>query len=351
MVINKIIKLSFLMLGSITGYSISRAIIRGAGLSFAGDGEMAVFAISILLGAILFYFIAAKGISSLSEFFDRLEYIIHNMTLYEIGLSAVGLIAGLIVANLISIPINKLSIVGIPLSIALNLLLGLTGVAVAASKKNDPFPGVHGQKNRPSAKVVDTSVIIDGRIADICRAGFLDGELVVPSFVLDELQHIADSPDPLKRSKGRRGLDVLNILQKELEFVVKVENYPLPEGGEVDTELLKVAKKMDAKVLTIDYNLNKVAAVHKVDVLNINELSNAVKPIAIPGEEMAVQVIKDGKENNQGIGYLDDGTMVVIDGGRRHMGENVTVSVTSVLQTAAGRMIFAKPKQNVERAL
>lgn len=349
MVINKIIKLSFLVLGGITGYTVSRAIVRSIGLSAAEDAETAIYIASAVLLAAVFYVAAAKGISSLSEFFDRLENTIQNMTLYEIGVSAVGLIAGLIVANLISIPVNKLSIVGIPLSISINILLGLTGVAVAASKKNDPLPGINNPKNTTSAKVVDTSVIIDGRIADICRAGFLDGEIIIPSFVLDELQHIADSSDPLKRSKGRRGLDVLNILQKDLEFSVKIENYALPEGGEVDTELLKVAKKLDAKVLTIDYNLNKVAAVHKVDVLNINELSNAVKPIAIPGEEMVVQVIKDGKENNQGIGYLDDGTMVVVDGGRRHIGESVTVSVTSVLQTAAGRMIFAKPKYTIER--
>jgi len=205
------------------------------------------------------------------------------------------------------------------------------------------------KKSSDQKKVVDTSVIIDGRIVDIWRTGFLEGELIVPSFVLKELQHIADSSDQLKRNRGRRGLDVLNILQKELNCPVKIENVELPEGAEVDTELLKIAKKLGAKVLTIDYNLNKVASVHGVDVLNINELSNAVKPIALPGEEMVVQVIKDGKENGQGIGYLEDGTMIVVDGGRRYIGERINVLVTSVLQTAAGRMIFAKPKYSVER--
>jgi len=204
---------------------------------------------------------------------------------------------------------------------------------------------------RAECKILDTSVIIDGRIVDICRSGFIEGELIVPSFVLEELRHIADSQDSLKRNRGRRGLDVLNMLQKDLEYPVKVENVEIPSDTEVDSALLKLAQKMGGKVLTIDFNLNKVADFQGVPVLNINELANALKPIALPGEEMTVQVIKDGKENGQGVGYLDDGTMIVIDGGRRHIGESLNVTVTSILQTAAGRMIFAKPKCNIERVM
>ena len=194
-------------------------------------------------------------------------------------------------------------------------------------------------------------MLIDGRIVDIIRSGFLEGEIVVPTFVLDELRHIADSQDVLKRNRGRRGLDVVAAIQKELNHPVRVEHVELPEGGEVDRELLKLAGKLKGKVVTIDFNLNKVANVHEIDVLNINELANAVKPIALPGEKLEVQVIKDGKENGQGIGYMEDGTMIVVDGGKSYMGETINVVVTSVLQTSAGRMIFAKPKISIEKVV
>jgi uncharacterized protein YacL len=199
--------------------------------------------------------------------------------------------------------------------------------------------------------VLDTSVIIDGRIIDVLRSGFLEGELVVPGFVLEELRHIADSADLLKRNRGRRGLDVLNMIQKDLGCPVRIENIEIASDSEVDSELLKLAKKLGGKVMTTDFNLGKVANFQGVPVLNMNELANAVKPIALPGEEMVVQVVKDGKENGQGIGYLEDGTMIVIDGGRRHIGESLNVTVTSILQTAAGRMIFAKPKYTIERVI
>lgn len=340
--VNSVIKLSFTAIGAITGYNITRIVFKMQKIIIPHNLEVLIYIAIALTMAILFYFSATKILSSLANSFDRLETTIRKMTLYEIFISTAGLVVGLIVANLIAIPINKLKVIGVPLSISINILLGFLGIIIASLKKNDPLPGINN-KDVSQPKVVDTSVIIDGRIVDICRAGFINGDLIIPSFVLEELQHIADSPDPLKRNRGRRGLDVLNILQKELSFPVKIENISLPKDGEVDAELLKLAKKIGAKMLTIDYNLNKVAAVHGVEVLNINELANAVKPIALPGEEMLVQVIKEGKENGQGIGYLDDGTMIVVEGGRRHMGESVNVFVTSVLQTAAGRMIFAKP--------
>ena len=348
MVANNVIKLSFTALGAITGYNIIRTIFSIMQINIQPDLKTVIYIAVVLITSGIFYFIAAKTINSLANFFDKLENTIQTMTLYEILISSAGLVTGLVIANLIAIPINNLSIVGVPLSIAINILFGSLGIVVASLKKNEPFR-ILKKSHDYDQKVVDTSVIIDGRIVDIWRAGFLEGELIVPSFVLEELQHIADSSDQLKRNRGRRGLDVLNILQKELGCPVKIENAELPEGSEVDTELLRIAKKLGAKILTIDYNLNKVATVHGVSVLNINELSNAVKPIAYPGEEMVVQVIKDGKEDGQGIGYLDDGTMIVIDGGRRYIGESISILVTSVLQTAAGRMIFAKPKYSVER--
>jgi len=195
-------------------------------------------------------------------------------------------------------------------------------------------------------KILDTSVIIDGRIADICKSGFIDGTLIIPGFVLEELRHIADSSDLLKRNRGRRGLDILNRIRKELDVMVKIHEKDFEDLTEVDSKLVRLAKEMGAQVITNDYNLNKVAELQGIRVLNINELANAVKPVVLPGEEMQVQVIKDGKEAGQGVAYLDDGTMIVVENGRRFIGQNIVVLVTSVLQTAAGRMIFAKPKNH-----
>lgn len=348
---NNVIKLSFAAVGAITGFTLTKTIFTLQNINIPLDLKIVIYFIVAISIAVLFYSTATKIIDTFFKILDKLDYTIQNMTLYELTISSAGLVIGLIVANLIAIPFNKLNVVGVPISVAINILFGCTGIAIATGKRHEQLFDPKSNKRSKEPKIIDTSVIIDGRIVDIIRAGFLDGELIVPGFVLEELRHIADSSDSLKRNRGRRGLDVLNILQKELDCSVKIENIDIPEGVEVDTELLNVAKKFNAKVLTIDFNLSKVANVQGVEVLNINELANAVKPIALPGEEMVVQVIKDGKENGQGIGYLDDGTMIVVDGGRRHMGESISVMVTSVLQTAAGRMIFAKPKYNIERVL
>src|SRR5690625_3085583 len=193
-------------------------------------------------------------------------------------------------------------------------------------------------------KILDTSVIIDGRIADICQTNFLEGTLVIPQFVLGELQHIADSSDVLKRNRGRRGLDVLNRIQKELPVEVQIYEGDFADISEVDSKLIKLAKVIDGIVVTNDFNLNKVCDLQGVSVLNINDLANAVKPVVLPGEELVVHVIKDGKEQDQGVAYLDDGTMIVVEEGRDYIGKKIEVLITSVLQTSAGRMIFAKPK-------
>jgi uncharacterized protein YacL len=232
------------------------------------------------------------------------------------------------------------------------------GVKVATRKKDDVlWPQILNLKKSPtvkkteknkkeiiSPKILDTSVIIDGRISDICKTGFIEGTLVIPEFVLKELRHIADSSDSLKRNRGRRGLDILNILQKDDTVNVVIESKDYDDGIEVDVKLLKLAKELGGKVLTNDFNLNKVAEFQGVEVLNINELANAVKPVVLPGEEMTVMIVKDGKESGQGLAYLDDGTMIVVEGGKKCIGDSVVVTVTSVLQTAAGRMIFAKLK-------
>ena len=194
-------------------------------------------------------------------------------------------------------------------------------------------------------KLLDTNVIIDGRIADICRTGFLEGTLLIPVFVLEELQHIADSPDSLRRVRGRRGLDVLKQIQDDsAKLKVEVMNVDFEDIAEVDSKLVRLAQKIKGKIITNDFNLNKVAQLRGVEVLNINDLSNAVKPVVIPGETMKVQVVKDGKEPGQGVAYLEDGTMIVIENGHRYLSRTISVEVTSALQTSAGRMIFAKPR-------
>ena len=210
----------------------------------------------------------------------------------------------------------------------------------------EPGPALGGA----CPKVLDTSVIIDGRVFDICKAGFLEGELVIPAFVLGELRHIADSADAQRRARGRRGLDVLRKIQEELDCPVRVEEKDYSDGAEVDVKLLRLARDMAGAVLTNDYNLNKVAGVTGVQVLNINELAGALRPVVLPGEEMRAHIVREGKEPGQGVAYLDDGTMVVVENGRRKVGETVEAEVTTVLQTSAGRMIFARIREGVSQA-
>jgi len=213
-------------------------------------------------------------------------------------------------------------------------LLGTAGESKTVRKTDE--------NKHENYKILDTSVIIDGRIADISETGFLEGIMIIPRFVLNELQQIADSADSLKRQRGRRGLDILNKMKKGLKTVVQMVDDDFPEIREVDEKLIELAKKFESQIITNDFNLNKVAQIHGVKVLNINELANALKPIVLPGEEMTVQIIREGKDPNQGIGYLEDGTMIVVEDGMQYIGKKIDVVVTSVLQTTAGRMIFAK---------
>jgi uncharacterized protein YacL len=206
-----------------------------------------------------------------------------------------------------------------------------------------------GEVEEDNPKILDTSVIIDGRIADICETGFLEGTLIIPQFVLRELQQIADSSDPIKRNRGRRGLDILQRIQRSVDVEVKILDQDFPKIRDVDSKLVALGKQLGAKILTNDFNLNKVAELQGVPVLNVNQLANAVKPVVLPGEQMSVHILKEGKEYGQGVAYLDDGTMVVVDSARKYVGKNVEVSVTSVLQTTAGRMIFTRLKDDLER--
>ncbi|MCM3710500.1 PIN/TRAM domain-containing protein [Sporosarcina luteola] len=317
--------------------------------------------VAAVLGAIVLYLLSLFIADPIVNFVKWMEDRLLKAPIFDLLFGTIGLMVGLLVAFLASFGLSALEIPFITsiMPIVLSILLGYLGFqvgskkreefshAIFAAKNNNPKKrdgGEGAQADSKHHKILDTSVIIDGRIADISSTGFLEGLLVVPQFVLTELQHIADSSDSLKRTKGRRGLDVLKRLQTDDGPSILITDEDFADVAEVDLKLVRLAKSMNGQVVTNDFNLNKVADLHGVAVLNINDLANAVKPVVIPGEEMHVVVIKDGKEHNQGVAYLDDGTMIVIEDGRMHIGNAIDVVVTSVLQTSAGRMIFAKPK-------
>jgi uncharacterized protein YacL len=277
----------------------------------------------------------------------------------EFVTAVVGLLLGLLMGLLLGFPLSSLAPpfgTWLPLGVSVFLGLGMVGLTVAKRRdllvaaeavglvRRAPADGQHGMSQGDPRIVVDTSAIIDGRIAEIVESGFIYGTLVIPRFVLDELQHIADSSDALRRNRGRRGLEILNRMQKEPATPVEIIEDDVPDVTEVDAKLVALARARSRVILTNDFNLNRVAELQGVRVMNINSLANAVKPAVLPGEELRVRVIQEGKEAGQGVGFLDDGTMIVVEGGARHIDHDLDVAVTRVLQTVAGRMIFAQPR-------
>lgn len=362
--LKKIVKLLSSIMGIAIGYIVGKVLItlgirQGIKVFVEPLYTGLILLIVILIFAIIFYFLSSfiyKGIIAIIDGFERN---IQKLTVTEFLFGTLGLLVGLVFATLIGIPISRIHfVIGPILFILIDLIGALVGIKIFIKRKDDILNlltsikknGIRDKKNKHNEKIcpkiLDTSVIIDGRIFDICQTGFVEGPLVIPGFVLNELRHISDSADGLKRNRGRRGLDILNKIQKELSIETKIYEEDFPEIAEVDAKLLKLAQVLNGKVVTNDFNLNKVAEFQGVPVLNINELANAIKPVLLPGEEMKVVVMKDGKEASQGIAYLDDGTMIVVEGGRKFISEEIMVVVTSVLQTAAGRMIFAKPKES-----
>jgi uncharacterized protein YacL len=269
-----------------------------------------------------------------------------------------GLIVSLLLGHLLTLSVLRLPLLGAPSNMALQGLvhaaLAYIGLVLGARKGAEFDLNTYrqlfkGEGTEENPKLLDTSVIIDGRVADICETGFLEGTLIIPQFVLRELQQIADSSDPIKRNRGRRGLDILQRIQRSVEVHVKILEQDFPKIRDVDSKLVALGKLLGAKILTNDFNLNKVAELQGVPVLNVNQLANAVRPVVLPGELMNVHILKEGKEYGQGVAYLDDGTMVVVDSARKYVGRNVDVAVTSVLQTTAGRMIFTRLRDDFER--
>ncbi len=279
-----------------------------------------------------------------------IEFAVKKIRLGRIFGGAIGLFFGIVLANLILFPLKTMlnNNDHLLLSFIMNALFGYAGLLIGFSKGEsltiaESLRLFRRQSIEENMKILDTSTIIDGRIADVCDTGFIEGVFIVPQFILRELQHIADSSDSMKRSRGRRGLDILHKIQKLSGITVKIVEEDFPNLKEVDTKLVALAKVMNAKIITNDFNLNKVAQLQDVSVLNINELTNALKPVVLPGETMKAFIMKEGKESNQGVAYMDDGTMVVVENARKSIGKNIDVTVTSVLQTTAGRMIFSKP--------
>lgn len=315
--------------------------------------------------AVAFFFLGPPMAKLAISGIEWIEKKVVGASLQDIVVGAGGLIVGLIIANLLAPSLARIPLVGSFLPTIALILLGYIGIAVARSKKEDLValsPARLRQVVRSSRgrqperkggdlpfgssapKLLDTSTIIDGRVIDICRSGFIEGKLIVPNFVLDELRRIADSSDNLKRNKGRRGLDTLNRLQKDVQVEVMTWEWPSEPGEDVDSLLLRHAKATGAVVMTTDFNLAKVAELQQVGVLNINQLANALKLMVAPGDELMVEIHREGKQPNQGVGYLDDGTMVVVEQGRRYQNQTIMVEVTNVHSTPAGRMVFARPK-------
>ena len=306
-----------------------------------------------LVGAIVGYILSHFIVRLIWAAIHRIEFSLGSLSGQDLLAGTVGLLIGLIIANLIGFAFARLPIIGAYGPIVFNLVFGYAGMSIAVHKKAE-VSGLlanfrlgkqakeRSVKKTGSTKLLDTSSIIDGRIAELCATGFLEGPLLVPVFVLEELQLIADSADLLKRTKGRRGLDILKQMQEDGHVDVHIINDDFDDIQGVDSKLVRLGRDLKAKVITNDYNLNKVAELQGVVVLNINDLANAMKPARVPGEEMTVLIVKAGKEENQGIAYLEDGTMIVVENGQKYIGMSVPVTVTSVLQTSAGRMIFVK---------
>ncbi|MFT8314824.1 MAG: PIN/TRAM domain-containing protein [Clostridium sp.] len=366
--LKKLLRGLLTLIGLVLGYILGDGLLKthyfNIVITKSGAIQTVLFLIlCTLLFGLIFYLISPWIINGITKAMEYFENNIQKVPISEIVFGTAGAMVGLFISAMFVSLFPRMSILWTFIEVIICLIVAAFGADIAIKKReeivlffsNAKKVSINKDKKnkavfKSGAKVLDTSVIIDGRIFDICQTGFVEGTLIIPNFVLQELRHIADSSDALKRNRGRRGLDILNKIQKELNVDVQIYEKDFADIEEVDSKLLKLAQIMNGKVITNDYNLNKVAEFQGVPVLNINELANAVKPVVLPGEEMIITIIKDGKESGQGIAYLDDGTMIVVEGGRKHIGETLNVAVTSVLQTAAGRMIFAKQKENLSKA-
>ena len=355
----RILKIIFIIVGAVIGYEAYNVFYFIPDLYIYYDILFKILAIAGggTIGFLFSFLFNTKIQCLFSEMICHLQ----KIPTQNFAAATIGLIIGLVIANLLAYSLSFIPIIGSYLPIILSIILGALGINIGINKKDEIynffgyFRNINKVRRKENSKhfvhpkILDTSVIIDGRILDICQTEFLEGELIIPRFVLSELQHIADSSDSLKRNRGRRGLDILNKITKIRKNKIKIVGKDYNEPKEVDAKIIRLAKEIKAKVITNDYNLNKVAQLEGIPVLNINDLSNALKAVILPGEEMNTQIIKEGKEPEQGIAYLEDGTMIVVEDGHKYIGKKVNILVTSILQTPAGRMIFGRVKSVMDR--
>lgn len=370
----------FVFLGGVAGYQVVRiAVMQDWWPKEAFPYVFIPFIIGVVLFSMIGYLITPVFVKVLGFIGLSFEKNLETLSWHDISVALAGLIAGLIVANLAALPFADLPVVGSYVAILLNVALGYLGVTLFLKRREEihgmwssigglkqrfsikgkrsresggnhlPDLALDSSSERTSIKVLDTSVIIDGRILEIAATGFLEGPFILPRFILNELQSIADSSDPTRRTKGRRGLDIINEIQHLSEVTVQILEVTLKdfEVDSVDEGLVALARELGAKVVTTDYNLNKIAQIQGISVLNVNELANALKPTLLPGEAITVDVLREGKEPQQGVGYLDDGTMIVVEDGENYIGKRIEVVVTSMLQTSAGRMVFGRIRKEV----
>ena len=343
----RIIQLTGALLGTLIGFALGLALLQRAG-DLVEPANRPAFLTAFVVATLLFGYLAIPYITIYPV--RRAVEKLSEAGAGEFALGVAAIVVGLLMGVLIGIPLAQLGgVAGSLTPPVVALFLAFIMLAATMYKRDvllGAFSGIipGGRRGATNRVVIDTSAVIDGRIVDIAQTGFILGHLIVPRFVLDELQRIADSPDALRRNRGRRGLEMLSALQKDAISPVEISEATYPEVAEVDAKLMAYARDHDAAILTNDYNLNRVADLQGIRVLNINELANAVKAVVHPGEDMKVRVIQEGKEAGQGVGYLDDGTMIVVEGGIKFLNQELPITVTRVLQTVAGRMIFAQPR-------
>lgn len=350
----KVLRYLTFVFGGLLGILVAYGLGQVVELSLSKFVLVSVYSVFAIIFGIIFYLLFPMILKKLTVNFEDVMKKSQKTPTSDIMIAIAGLIVGLIIAFLISLPISNLNfpvignLLSATISIFIYVVFGFIGVKVAISKKEEilKFKLFSREKSVKKGtsypKILDTSVIIDGRIHDIIKTGFLEGPIIIAMFMVKELQYIADSEDPNRRQRGRRGLDILDRIQKEKDIEVRIVDKDYKNIKEVDHKLLKLTEDLHGKLITNDYNLNKVASLQKISILNINELALAIKPIVIQGEKLTVEVINRGKEPEQGLGYLSDGTMIVVEDGKDYIGQTIETTVTSILQTPAGKMIFTR---------
>lgn len=350
----KVLRYLTFVFGGLLGILVAYGLGQVVELSLSKFVLVSVYSVFAIIFGIIFYLLFPMILKKLTVNFEDVMKKSQKTPTSDIVIAIAGLIVGLVIAFLVSLPISNLNfpvignLLSATISIFIYVVFGFIGVKVAISKKEEIlkfklFSREKSVKRGTSyPKILDTSVIIDGRIHDIIKTGFLEGPIIIAMFMVKELQYIADSEDPNRRQRGRRGLDILDRIQKEKDIEVRIVDKDYKNIKEVDHKLLKLTDDLHGKLITNDYNLNKVASLQKISILNINELALAIKPVVIQGEKLIVEVINRGKEPEQGLGYLSDGTMIVVEDGKDYIGQTIETTVTSILQTPAGKMIFTR---------